>query len=73
MKYKQFYANESEPVSFACVISDELIPATLPEGYVSISAKEYRRLKWLQRKFRILARRDRISERASKVRRALVD
>jgi len=73
MKYKQYFATESEPISFAKVHSNTPVIAVLPEGYQSISAKQYRKLKWLERKFGIMERKDRFKQRAAKLKKAMTE
>jgi len=69
MRHKQYYTSEAEPTVLVCVVSSDLVAVTLP-GFVSITARQFRKIRWLQRKARILDRKDRFKERASKVKKA---
>lgn len=71
MRHKQYYANESDPINFVCIKSRELVSVTLPEGYTSIDRSTYRNLKWQERKVRMLAAKDRVKEKAAKVKAAI--
>ena len=69
MRHKQYYTSEAEPTVLVCVVSSEEVKLTL-NGFVSITARQFRKLRWSQRKARILDRKDRFKERASKVKKA---
>jgi len=70
-KHRQYFSTESEPTEYVSIVASSPVAVNLPAGYVSVSAKSYRRLKWLARKLRILDRADRLKEKASKIKKAL--
>jgi len=70
---KFYFATTSEPANFVCVKSSSTVAVTLPEDYAQISAAGYRKLKWLDRKNRMKVKAEKIKNKASNVKKALVE
>ena len=70
---KFYFATTSEPANFVCVKSSTTVAVTLPDDYAQISAAGYRKLRWLDRKLRVLNKAEKLKSKAANVKKALVE
>ena len=71
--HRQFYVTESEPTEFVAIRSSALVVVDMPDGYVGVTYNQYLKLKWLNRKARILARKDTLKEKGAKLKAAWIE
>ena len=70
---KFYFATTSEPANFVCVKSSTTVTVALPDDYAQISAAGYRKLRWLDRKLRVLNKAEKLKSKAANVKKALVE
>ena len=77
MRHKQYYVNNkgTEGLTFVSVRSNSAdgIEVTLPDGFVAISIKAYYKLKWGERKMRLLSKQSRIKEKAMRIKNVIIE
>lgn len=73
MKHKQYLTTkDGEPLKFIKIESTTQVSVAIP-GYIEITGKQYRRLKWLERRSKIMERKESFRARASKIKKAMSD